>query len=176
MESRTLMKATSMYSDRGGLFKRNHHANGQAMVEFSLVLVIFLLLIFGIIEVGRFTMTYVVVASSSREAARYGAAVGDDGAGTDAKYEDCVGIREAAKRVSNAFISLEDSNITIHYDKGPASAVFASCPPNTDNVQLGDRLVVNVTATYSPILPVGFESFDIVSETKRTILKNVVVD
>jgi len=176
MESRTLLKATSTYSDRGGEFKRNLHANGQAMVEFSLVLVIFLVLIFGIIEVGRFTMTYIVVASSSREAARYGVAVGDDGAGTDAKYEDCVGIREAAKRVSNAFLNLEDSNITIQYDKGPSSAIFASCPPNPENIQLGDRIVVNVTATYSPILPIGFEGFEIVSEAKRTIMKNVVVD
>jgi Flp pilus assembly protein TadG len=141
-----------------------------------LVLVAFLLLIYGIIEVGRLAITYVAVSSSSREAARYGAAVGDEGVGTLAKFEDCVGIRAAAKRVTNAFLSLEDSNITIQYDGGPGTAIFASCPPNPTDVELGDRIVVNVKATFSPILPVGIQSFDIVSETKRTIVKNVVVD
>jgi Flp pilus assembly protein TadG len=176
MESRTFLEAPSMRWAYGGLFSRTHHVVGQAMVEFAMVLVAFLLLIFGIIEVGRLTITYVAVSSSSREAARFGAAVGDEGIGTLSKFEDCVGIRAAAKRVTNAFLNLEDSNITIQYDKGPATGIFATCPPNPLDVQLGDRIVVNVTATFSPILPVGIPSFDIVSETKRTIMRNVVVD
>lgn len=176
MESRAFLKASNMHWAYGGLFSRSHRGAGQAMVEFALVLVVFLLLLFGIIEVSRLTITYVAVSSASREAARYGAAVGDDGIGTVAKYEDCEGIRDAAKRVTNAFLNLENSNISIQYDKGPASAIFATCPPNPLNVQLGDRIIVNVTATFSPILPVGIPSFDIVSETKRTIVKNVVVD
>jgi Flp pilus assembly protein TadG len=176
MESRTFLKASNIYWACGGLFSRNHRGIGQAMVEFALVLVAFLLLLLGIIEVGRLAITYVAVTSSSREAARYGAAVGDEGIGTLAKYEDCDGIRAAAKRVTNAFLSLEDSNINIQYDKGPATAVFATCPPNPAEVQLGDRIVVKVNVTFSPILPVGIPSFDIVSETKRTIVRNVVVD
>ena len=176
MESRTFLKAASTHWACGGLFSRNHRVVGQAMVEFALVLVVFLLLLLGIIESGRLAITYIAVSSSSREAARYGAAVGDEGIGTLAKFEDCEGIRAAAKRVTNAFLSLEDSNITIQYDKGPETAIFATCPPNPMEVQLGDRIVVNVKATFSPILSVGIQSFDIVSETKRTIVKNVVVD
>jgi Flp pilus assembly protein TadG len=176
MESRTFLKASNIHWAYGGLFNRTRHADGQAMVEFAMVLVAFLLLIFGIIEVGRLTITYVAVSSSSREAARFGAAVGDEGIGTLSKFEDCDGIRAAEKRVTSSFLNLEDSNISIQYDRGPATGIFATCPPNPLDVQLGDRIVVNVTATFSPILPVGIPSFDIVSETKRTIVKNVVVE
>lgn len=47
-------------------------ARGQALVEFALVLPVFLLLIFGIIDVGR----YVYVANAFNEGAREGARYG----------------------------------------------------------------------------------------------------
>ncbi|HEX2981595.1 MAG TPA: TadE family protein, partial [Anaerolineaceae bacterium] len=55
---------------------------GQGMVEFALALPIILMVIFGIIEFGRLLLSYSAVFSASREAARYGAAVGDNGGGT----------------------------------------------------------------------------------------------
>ena len=53
---------------------------GQAMVEFALVLPIFILLLMGIMEFGMLFHQYLVVTSASREGAR-AAAVG----GTDAE-------------------------------------------------------------------------------------------
>lgn len=53
---------------------------GQAMVEFALVLPIFILLLMGIMEFGLLFHQYLVVTSASREGAR-AAAVG----GTDAE-------------------------------------------------------------------------------------------
>jgi hypothetical protein len=44
---------------------------GQALVEFSLVAPLFFLLLFGIIEAGRFIFYYETLSSATREGARY---------------------------------------------------------------------------------------------------------
>jgi Flp pilus assembly protein TadG len=155
--------------------KHGREVHGQGVLEFALALPVMLLLILGIIEFGRMMITYTALSSASREAARYGAAVGDDGAGTLSKFEDCDGIREAAKRVTDAFVIIEDANITIQYDRGPGTAFYASCSPDPDAVQLGDRIVVNVSGTYTPIIDFGFGDFTVVSESKRTIMKEIVL-
>ncbi len=149
---------------------------GQGVLEFALALPIVMLIILGIAEFGRMMITYTAISSASREAARYGAAVGDDGYGTVAKFEDCDGIREAAKRLTNAFLLIEDANINIQYDRGPGTAIYSSCSPNPADVQLGDRIVVTVSGTYVPIIDFGFGTFNIISESKRTIVRDVVLD
>ena len=45
---------------------------GQALVEFALVLPIFLLLLFGLIDVGRLVYTWNALNQAAREGARYG--------------------------------------------------------------------------------------------------------
>lgn len=67
------------------LFWRRKEERGQALVEFTFVLMAFLLFIFGIIEGSRLFESWVTVQHASREAARFGvtgedtcdAAVGD---------------------------------------------------------------------------------------------------
>jgi Flp pilus assembly protein TadG len=146
------------------------------MVEFALALPAMLLLVLGIIEFGRFTITYIAISSASREAARYGAAVGDYDSDIIPPYEDCTGILDAASRMVDAFVNFEQSTITIQYDKGPGTTIYSTCPPGTDIAQLGDRIVVRITAPYEPLVPIGIEGFDMVSESKRTIMKHIVVD
>jgi Flp pilus assembly protein TadG len=154
---------------------RNRKQLGQGVLEFALALPIMLIVIMGIVDFGRMMITYTAVASASREAARYGAAAGDDGPGTLAKFEDCDGIRETAQRVANAFLIIEDANITIQYDRGPGTAFYATCAPDPDIVQLGDRIVVHISAKFKPIFPIGFSEFDVISESRRTIVKEVVL-
>ncbi|MGH2605012.1 MAG: TadE family protein, partial [Anaerolineales bacterium] len=81
-------------------------ARGQAMVEFLLVFPVLFILIMGAVEFSRLLAVYTVVNASSREAARYGAGVGDTGIGTKNRYQDCSGIIAAANRVSRSFTSL----------------------------------------------------------------------
>ena len=76
---------------RTGNQKQNAH-KGQGLVEFALILPIFLTLIMGIVEFGRLMITYAGVASASREATRYGASVGTNASGVE-HYRDCDGIR-----------------------------------------------------------------------------------
>ena len=149
---------------------------GQGMVEFAIALPIVLILIMGIIEFSRLMITHTAISSASREAARFGAAVGNDDLGILPPYEDCVGIRDAAKRLAKAFIPVEDAAIKIQYDKGPGTAFYSDCASLSDVIELGDRIVVSITTPYEPLIPLGFGNFEITSVTKRSITKEVVVD
>lgn len=51
---------------------------GQSLVEFALVLPVFLLILFGIIEFGRIWMTVNVITGAAREGARVAAVTAPD--------------------------------------------------------------------------------------------------
>ena len=124
----------------------------QGMVEFALVLPILLLLIFGVIEVGRLLFLYSAVMSASREAVRYGSASGEVTSLTP-YYDDCTGIQDAAMRIGR-FAGVSSGDLTISYDHGPGTSTFASCPlTGTQTVELGDRIVVQVITNWTPLLP-----------------------
>ena len=143
----------------------------QGMVEFALVLPLLLLVMFAIIEFGRLLFIYSAVFTASREAARYGAAAGDVGNSVP-HYQDCAGITAAARRITN----LAGLNtITISYDDGNGNSL-GTCPSGAANVGLGDRVIVQVSAQYQPILPlVRLPAFSIMSRAGRTVLKDISV-
>jgi hypothetical protein len=144
------------------------------MVEFALAIPIVLVLLLGIIEAGRLLFLFSSVASASREAARYGAAIGG-GAGT-VPYNDCAGIRAAAKRIGE-FAGVSDAGISITYDHGPEDLTsFASCPP-AGKIHLGDRIVVDVSVPYSPIVPlIPIPAFNLHSTNGHTIIRDVDIE
>ena len=156
---------------------------GQAMVEFMLVLPVLLLLLYGIIEVGRLIFIFASVANASRQAARYGSASGE--INNVAFYQDCEGIREAAQQ--SAFIIVFDQ-INITYDRG-VNADGTSIPipgidpnprvdscPITVPVRNGDRIIVMVSAIYEPILTMlPLDPMEIVSTSARSFLISVPI-
>ncbi|MGA9531828.1 MAG: TadE/TadG family type IV pilus assembly protein [Anaerolineales bacterium] len=157
-----------------GLARVHHRRRGQAMVEFMLVLPILLLITMGIVEFGRMFAIYAMISSSSREASRYGASVGDNGAGMP-RYLDCTGMRDAARRVA-ILSQLDDADVTITYDEGTTTLPIGNCDsaPDPADITLGDRVVVTVYTTYQPIVPiVAIPPQTLVSSSARTILKEI---
>jgi len=147
----------------------------QAMVEFGLALPILLMVMYGLIESGRVLFMYASVVSAARQAVRYGSVTGDNGSGTP-YYNDCAGIRNAAKRLG--FLQpISDSDIQISYDTGPGTAALSGCPLATSGHPAnGDRINVQVSTDFSPIVPlVPFEPFTITSGGSRTLLIGVSV-
>jgi Flp pilus assembly protein TadG len=152
----------------------------QAMIEFALVTPILFLLLFGMFEVGRMLFVYSAVTNASREAVRYGSAVGLDDYG-ETKYKHCglysvdprKGIRGMARR-SAYFLNLQDADITITYDHGPGTAVFHTCTGDVDPgyfISSGDRILITVTGQYKPytkLVPWSPRTFE--SNSARTIL------
>ena len=164
--------------------KRHHlpKTPAQAMVEFALVLPILLLLVYGVIEVGRLLFIYSSIVTSARSAARYAATTGLNDAGVTPRYQDCAGMRSAARR--SAFIdSLADADIAIIHDEGEGvnpvayctvgSATDSSFVPSSGNT---NRVRITVSTQYAPIVPlVPFEAFTISSTSARTVLVSVPI-
>ncbi len=164
--------------------KNRKQLSAQAMVEFALVLPILLTIIYGLIESGRLIFIYASVVTASREAARYGSASGTNASGTPL-YQDCTGIRAAAQKVGflNTFAN---SDIKITYDRDLGSTQIQginstpgadTCPIGNDIVQNGDRIIVQVTTQFSPMILVGtFAQFPITITSARTMLVSIAIN
>lgn len=145
---------------------------GQTMVEFALVFVLLFTVLLGLIEIGHLVTVYAATIMASREAARYGAAVGPSEANPSLlRYEDCDGIVQSALRLG-WLAGMQPADVTIQYDHGPGTSPFSSCPP--PDVELGDRIVVTVQGHYRPWVPL-FPQVNLTfrSTTARTIYRNV---
>ena len=147
----------------------------QAMVEFALALPIFLLVVYGLMEVGRLIFMEATVVTASREAVRYASAWGVNSSNTQ-QYLDCTGIRDAAKNVG-FLLGLSDSNIQIGWDPGTSTTVTSYCAVGTGTqtgltLTAGQRVVVTVTATYQPILPffLPLTTKNMTSTARRTVM------
>ena len=165
-----------MISDK----KKNTRNRGQGLIEFALVVPILLLLVFGIIEIGRLLFIYIATTNASREVSRYGSSIGDNSSGVP-RYLDCDGMRDLAAEVGFlANITPDSSKVVIKYDRGVGFGntplPYSLCPPNAADVVLGDRIIVEVQADYSPIVPLlPFGSFPVRSVSARSIVKNVFI-
>ena len=106
------------------IIKSKNKPAAQAMAEFALVLPILLLVVYGLLEVGRLLFIFATVNTASRQAVRYGSAIGlvdTDNNGTldTPRYRDCNGILASANNV--AFIT-NFTNVNITYDRGVNSS------------------------------------------------------
>ncbi|MEJ2758554.1 MAG: pilus assembly protein, partial [Anaerolineales bacterium] len=159
----------------------NNLKQGQAMVEFAIVLPVVLMIVFGIIEVGFLLFTYSSVNSAAREAARYGIAIEDVDGGAQ-RYYDCDGIVEAGLKIGR-FAGMTSGDFAIHYDGGPETAniadscaALASGDPST--ITFGDRIVVEVTHQYRPLVAymgLNIRPFAMSSTSARTIFKGAEI-
>lgn len=157
----------------------------QALVEFMVALPVLIILVYGIIELSRLIFIVASVANASRQAARYGAGSGEPNLGVT-YYQDCDGIRDVANR-SAILTEFDDINIT--YDRGvtadgeqiPILEIDPSpdadtCPIEDNVIRNGDRIIVQVSASYEPILTLGnIEPLHVVSANARTFLISVPI-
>jgi Flp pilus assembly protein TadG len=101
--------------------------DGQSLVEFALVLPIFLLVLFAIVDFGMAFHAWITVTNSAREGARVGAV-----RATGAEIE---------QRVRDTATSLDQANLTV-------SVANAEGPP-------GGSVVVGVRYDYSLMTPLA---------------------
>jgi TadE-like protein len=140
-------------------------SRGQALVEFALVAPVFFLLLFAIIEGGRFVFFYEVLNNATREGARYAIIHGDNAAdhcpsgpmpggatNTCDPYGDKVkaAVVNAAFRITNA---------------GAFDTLDVIWPLTNGR---GNPVTVRATFTYDPIMPL-LPPIDITSESTLVI-------
>jgi hypothetical protein len=168
------------------LFSIQHNSGrAQAMVEFMLVIPILIILLYGIIEFSRLIFIFASVSNASRQAARYGAGAGEVNDGTTF-YQDCEGIREVA---NESAILVEFDEINITYDRGltengeqipivdiDPNPNSDTCPIEDNLIQNGDRIIVQVSANYEPIIQIlPLDPLKIVSANARTFLISIPI-
>jgi Flp pilus assembly protein TadG len=109
--------------------KRNRRQRGQSIVELALVIPVFLVLVFGIIDFGLGLRAWITVTNSAREGARIGAVHGT-----------CDEIREQVKATSGGLVT-SDEQITID----PPTCVWTP----------GNPVKVTVTYEYNFVTPLA---------------------
>ena len=157
---------------------------GQGLVELALTLPIFLLVVYGIFELGRAIFMYSAVLNASRDAARYAAAADGVQANDTAYlevYKDCDGIRDRAKTVSSFVdLSANDAILISYLRYDPLTDTdepIESCEvlnSTGETLTHGSRVEVTVTSMFNPIVPlVNFGIIPISSTTTRSIVTGV---
>ena len=116
-------------------------SRGQALAEFALVIPIFLILIFAVIEGGRFIFHYEVLNNATREGVRYAIIHGENsadpiGPGDDARMESV--ISDAAFALPGGFDSV----------------ILEYSGPNGNTNKRGSNVSVSATYSYTPLMPV----------------------
>ena len=107
---------------------------GQALVEMALVLPLFFLLLFGVIEMGRVGYAYITVSNAAREGGRV-ATIG----GTDL---------EITSSIKNAATSLNPASLTINIT--PTQALRLSGQGVTVQVAYPVQLVIPIISNVIP--------------------------
>ena len=170
------------------LKKITRNKKGQAMAEFALTIPVFLLLVFGIIELSRFFLVYSSVFTAVREATRFGSSVGDEGI---LNYLDCSEIAETAVRTGH-FGGVQKDFVNISYEAvAPESdevrVPIAGCSNNDPGTvpevidcendceyspSLGDRIYIEIETDYESLLGV-VPNLSVDASSGRTIMLGV---
>jgi Flp pilus assembly protein TadG len=103
---------------------------GQGLVEFALTLPLLILIMVGVLDLGRITATYVILTNAAREGARYGALHQSSGT-----IQADVSNRAKAEATGSLVDSSQINPII--------------CTPSTCKGSIGDSLKVQVTYPFS---------------------------
>jgi Flp pilus assembly protein TadG len=145
---------------------RRYRDRGQSLVEFALVLPIFLLMLMGIVDAGRLIYTYNTVSNAARDGARVAivnqSTTGTNTCDTTSATAYAVGCAVASGLVLNIDPT---TDVTVQYNDATDTT---PCSP----VAFGCIAVVTVTGTYQPLTPVIGQiigTIDVSSTTKMPI-------
>ncbi len=135
---------------------------GQALAEFALVGIVFFLLVFGMIDVGRAVMNYNTLAEATREGTRYAivhGAASADPSGPGSSYYTAPNSDTNVTGIVEKFASgLDVTRLTVE----------AEWPEGTN--QAGDSVNVTGRYTYEPIFNfLGILSFSMSSSSTMKI-------
>ena len=122
----------------------SHKARGQSLVEFALVLPLFLVLVMGIFDLGLAVFSYNSITNAAREGARL-AIVNQDEATISTRTTSQAGVAQAP-------------TVTVDFYRAQADGTpdtTESCPIGTSTyVAVGCLAVVTFEAGYQPITPI----------------------
>ena len=152
--------------------RRHRRRGGQGLVEFALVLPVFLLILFGIIDAGRLIVTYNALANSARSGARV-AIVNQSTAGTTTcDTTSATAWSTGCAMASGTGAGVEEADVDVTF-RSPTDAT--DCDPNPSDgttLKIGCLAVVEVSGRFEALTPIIGQiigPIDLTSETKIPI-------
>ena len=120
--------------------RRVRNDRGAAAVEFALVVPIFLLLVFGIINFGWLFGQNLALSNAARQAARFGVV----------QSNDCNAVKSQAISAAAPLVSISASDVSVSSPTAAAcSGATKACAGSAPDAN------VTVTLTYTAQVPVG---------------------
>lgn len=116
---------------------------GQTLVEFSLVAVMFIILLLGVVEMSRMVLVYTTISNAAKAGARYAIVHGADRSGSGYDGPSGPGSTTQVETVAKNYASaglLNSSNVNVAVSYG------------TGGNNPGSTVTVSVTYTYDPII------------------------
>ncbi len=156
----------------GASRRRSARGRGQALVEFALVIPIFLLLVAGMIDFGLGLNASITVSNAAREGARLGVvtkltANELDFIGPTGTIQTRVKSVLGSGLVSGATITVTCERPAVPPATTPTACVFATGQTNPPTAKTGDFVVVTVSFGYPMIWPLAFGTTIGLSSTSR---------
>jgi Flp pilus assembly protein TadG len=131
------------------LRKVRRREEAQSLAEFALILPVFLILVFGIIDFGMGLRAYITVAQATREGARYGIVGNQAGTFTVGGTGDCNGTTTTSivGKVCSTMGGLDLTDLQTVTTTCPVTLTTPPCNP-------GDAIQVHAEYRYHYITPV----------------------
>ena len=149
---------------RRSLRRRSNRGRGQALVEFALVIPVFLLVLCGILDFGFMLFSRMTVINAAREAARAAVIV------SDTTTIPVLAPQTAQSVAAGAGLGLTTSNTAVTcvaIKSLPSSCSFAT----TTSSKSGDAVSVTVTYPYKSFFPLLFGTTFNLSSTVQMVLE-----
>jgi Flp pilus assembly protein TadG len=121
--------------------RANRRDRGQSLVEFAVVLPVFLLILAGILDFGLGLYSQMTIINASREGARLGVVEPGNVSGIDARV-----------KAMSTSLDLAKMNVAVSCER-PSGSSFVAC--SSPSWQAGDAVVVKVDYAYSMIWPLA---------------------
>lgn len=135
-------------SDTRRTTRRGSNERGQSLAEIAILLPIFLILVFGIIDFGMGLRAYIQVAQATREGARFGLLGNQPGAFSAGGSGDCNGSADSTV-VGKVCSTIDGLDLT------DLQTVTVTCPDGgTPPCASGDTIQVRAEYNYHYITPV----------------------
>lgn len=136
--------------------RSQRRSRGQSLVEFALVIPIFLLIVFALIDMGRLVYINNALAEGAREGARWGS--------VQSRSQDAPGRTSIGTHATDSLAAVPNSTVTVTcLDQKDGLTTAATCVP-------GDILVVQVDSPVTMLTPilaqiVGPRTYTAISKT-----------
>jgi Flp pilus assembly protein TadG len=156
--------------------RRSNRRRGQAMVEFALVIPIFMLVLSGILDFGFALFSRMTVINAARDGARAAIMVEPGGYGTIPLVAQTNAVASAAQGGLTVTVSTSDDVKCLLTHASPASLTPCGnwtkydATTNPTGPQSGDSISVTVHYTYHTFFPLAFgTTFELTSTVQMVI-------